>query len=81
MLHRYIMKVNRAREARGFQPFEFFGPRDMKTKGATDMWLAGVPLERVQVLCGRDSVTATEIHVKCRWRRAIESNRQQTAIQ
>ncbi|WP_226383399.1 hypothetical protein [Burkholderia mayonis] len=44
------MKVSRAREAQGLQPLESFGPYDMKAKRATDMWLAGVPLERIQVL-------------------------------
>ncbi|WP_367304360.1 hypothetical protein [Burkholderia multivorans] len=80
MLHRYIGKVNRAREKKGLAPFETFGPYDMKAKGATDMWLAGVPLERIQVLCGHDSVTTTEIYVKCRWRGTVEPNRQPTAV-
>ncbi|SUW59058.1 site-specific tyrosine recombinase XerC [Burkholderia oklahomensis] len=80
MLHRYIGKVNRTREAKGLVPFESFGPYDMKAKGATDMWLAGVPLERIQVLCGHDSVTTTEIYVKCRWRGTVEPNCQQTNV-
>ena len=41
-----------------------FGLQDLKAKGATDMYLAGVPLEVIQVLCGHDSVTTTEIYVK-----------------
>lgn len=41
-----------------------FGLQDLKAKGATDMYLAGVPLERIQVLCGHDSVTTTEVYVK-----------------
>ncbi|WP_231748251.1 hypothetical protein [Burkholderia sp. ABCPW 14] len=44
------MKVSRAREAQGLQPFESFGPYDIKATGATGLWLAGVPLERIQVL-------------------------------
>lgn len=39
------------------------------------MWLAGVPLEQVQALCGHESITTTEIYVKSRWRGTIEPNR------
>jgi len=49
-------------------------PTPLKAKGATDMWLSGVPLEKIQVLCGHDSVTTTEIYVKCRWRGTVEPN-------
>ena len=52
-----------------------FGFYDLKGKGATDMWLAGRPLEMIQVLCGHESVRTTEIYVKCRWRGTVESNR------
>lgn len=52
-----------------------FGIYDLKGKGATDMWLAGEPIERIQALCGHDSITTTEIYVKCRWRGTIEPNR------
>lgn len=41
-----------------------FGLQDCKSKGATDMYLAGVPLEQIQALCGHESVTTTEIYVK-----------------
>lgn len=51
-----------------------FGFYDLKGKGATDMWLAGVPLEQVQVLCGHDSITTTEVYVKCRWRGTVMPN-------
>jgi len=60
---------------------ESFGFYDLKGKGATDMWLAGVPLEKIQVLCGHDSVTTTEIYVKCRWRGTVTPNQvQMTSI-
>lgn len=52
-----------------------FAIYDLKGKGATDMWLAGVPLEQVQALCGHESITTTEIYVKSRWRGTIEPNR------
>lgn len=51
-----------------------WGFYDMKGKGATDMWLSGVPLERIQVLCGHDSVTTTERYVKSRWRGIVAPN-------
>lgn len=34
-----------------------------------------VPLEQIQALCGHESITTTEIYVKCRWRGTIEPNR------
>jgi integrase len=52
-----------------------WGFYDMKGKGATDMWLAGVPLEQIQVLCGHDSVTTTERYVKSRWRGIVTPNK------
>ncbi len=51
-----------------------FGYYDMKGKGATDMWRAGVPLEQIQVLCGHDSVKTTEIYVKARWTDTVQPN-------
>lgn len=52
-----------------------FGFYDLKGKGATDMWLSGVPLEQIQVLCGHESVQTTEIYVKSRWRGTVKPNR------
>jgi site-specific recombinase XerD len=46
-----------------------FGLYDIKGKGATDVYRAGVSLERVQRLLGHDSVTTTEIYIKARARR------------
>lgn len=57
-----------------------WGYYDMKGKGATDMWLAGVPLEQIQLLCGHDSVTTTERYVKCRWRGIVAPNRVERAV-
>jgi integrase len=57
-----------------------WGFYDMKGKGATDMWLAGVPLEQIQVLCGHDSVTTTERYVKSRWRGIVSPNRVSRAV-
>ncbi|HYD78774.1 MAG TPA: tyrosine-type recombinase/integrase [Paucimonas sp.] len=39
---------------------------DIKGKGATDMFRAGVPIERIQHLLGHESVTTTEIYLKAR---------------
>lgn len=64
MLTRYIDKA-------GVKSFGFY---DMKGKGATDMWLAGIPLEQIQALCGHGSVKTTEIYVKSRWRGTVEPN-------
>lgn len=65
MLRRYIGKAK----------VPGFGFYDLKGKGATDMWLSGEPLEKIQVLCGHDSVRTTEVYVKCRWRGTVEPNK------
>lgn len=76
MLRRYISKTkdNKARKEVEQKPIGF-GFYDMKGKGATDMWLSGMPLESIQVLCGHDSIKTTEIYVKCRWRGTVQPNR------
>lgn len=51
-----------------------FGYRDLKGKGATDMWLAGVPIEEIQLLCGHASKSTTEIYIKARWRATAQPN-------
>jgi site-specific recombinase XerD len=38
------------------------------------MWLSGEQLEMIQVLCGHDSITTTEIYVKSRWRHTVQPN-------
>ncbi|MEO6919101.1 MAG: tyrosine-type recombinase/integrase [Collimonas sp.] len=57
-----------------------WGYYDMKAKGATDMWLSGVPLEQIQVLCAHDSVTTTEIYCKGRWRCIVSPNKVVVAV-
>lgn len=52
MLGKAIKKVNADRAAKGLQPIPSFGFRDLKGRGATDMWLDGVPIEQIQLLCG-----------------------------
>lgn len=51
-----------------------FGFRDLKGKGATDMWLADVPIERIQLLCGHKSKATTEKYIKARWRETAAPN-------
>jgi len=43
-----------------------FGIYDIKGKGATDMYRAGTPVERIQQLLGHESVMTTEIYLKAR---------------
>jgi integrase len=50
------------------------GFRDLKGKGATDMWLAGELIERIQLLCGHEDARTTEIYVKQRWRETAIPN-------
>jgi integrase len=51
-----------------------FGFRDLKGKGATDMWLAGEPIERIQLLCGHADKATTEKYIKARWRETALPN-------
>lgn len=75
MLKKAIAKANQARAAKGVPPIASFGFRDLKGKGATDMWRAGVPLEEIQALCGHEDKTTTEIYVKARWHETVTPNR------
>jgi integrase len=75
MLKRAIEAANKKRAERGEEPMPPFGYRDLKGKGATDMWLAGVPIKDIQALCGHASAETTEIYVKQRFREAAEPNR------
>ena len=54
MLRRYCIKAK-------VRPF---GLMDVRAKGATDMYLRGVPLEQIQLLMGHKSVQTTEIYIK-----------------
>lgn len=64
MLRRVLKKVKVAS----------FGFRDLKGKGATDMWLAGTPIEQIQLLCGHSSKTTTERYIKARWSETARPN-------
>jgi integrase len=74
MLKRSISKVNKARTAKGITPIASFGFRDMKGKGATDMWRDGVAIELIQQLCGHEDKSTTEIYVKQRWHETATAN-------
>lgn len=74
MLKRSIEAANVRRRARKQATIPSFGFRDLKGKGATDMWLAKVPLEQIQALCGHKNKTTTERYVKQRWREAVQPN-------
>ncbi len=75
MLRRSIAEANRRRKAKGEVPMESFGFRDLKGKGATDMYyLAEVPLAAIQQLLGHANQTTTEIYIKARWRETAEPN-------
>lgn len=54
-----------------------FGLRDLKGKGATDMWLDGVPIERIQLLCGHSDKRTTETYIKARWTETAQPNNRQ----
>jgi integrase len=74
MLKRSIKAANKKRTAQGLPKIPSFGFRDLKGKGATDMWLAREPIEQIQALLGHASKTTTEIYVKQRWREAVQPN-------
>lgn len=75
MLSESIKTANVRRKARNLSPMKSFGYRDLKGKGATDMWLAGTPVEDIQALLGHASKTTTEIYVKQRWVESVQPNR------
>lgn len=52
-----------------------FGVAHLRGKGATDMYRAGVPLEKIQALMGHESVTTTEIYIKRRLKFVAQPNR------
>jgi len=71
--------ANERRAARKLPPIPSFGFRDLKGKGATDMWREGTPIEQIQALCGHRTKTTTERYVKQRWREAVQPNQRQIA--
>ena len=72
MLRRVIVKVRQTLPALKAMPS--FGFRDLKGKGATDMWLSGVEIERIQHLCGHKTKTTTERYIKARWSETAAPN-------
>lgn len=74
MLKRNITKANKERAKNGLEAMPPFGFRDLKGKGATDMWRAGVPIELIQHLCGHADKATTEIYVKQRWHETAVAN-------
>jgi integrase len=74
MLKRSIAVANIRRKARGLEPVASFGYRDLKGKGATDMWLAGTRVEDIQALLGHANKTTTEIYIKQRWTESVQPN-------
>ncbi len=75
MLKRAIGVVNKAMAKKGLEKIPPFGFRDLKGKGATDMWLAGEPIEKIQLLLGHEDKTTTEIYIKQRWNQTAVANR------
>jgi integrase len=74
MLKDAIAVANVRRKARGKLPIKSFGFRDLKGKGATDMWLAKHPIEEIQSLLGHANKTTTEIYIKQRWVESAQPN-------
>lgn len=64
MLRRYVARCG----------LRDFGARDLRAKAATDLYLAGEPLERIQQLLGHDSVTTTERYLKARLPSIVQPN-------
>lgn len=70
-----IAVANERRRARKLEPMLPFGFRDLKGKGATDMYyIDKVPIEQIQALCGHANKTTTETYIKARWRETAQPN-------
>ncbi|MDH2915306.1 MAG: tyrosine-type recombinase/integrase [Gallionella sp.] len=75
MLKRSIAKANQLRKKNDVpETIPSFGFRDLKGKGATDMWLSGIPIEEIQLLCGHEDKATTEAYIKQRWRETATPN-------
>ncbi|NNM70213.1 MAG: tyrosine-type recombinase/integrase [Gallionella sp.] len=75
MLKRAIVSANTEHVKKGQTKMLPFGFRDLKGKGATDMWISGVPIEEIQLLCGHEDKSTTEKYIKQRWRETAQPNR------
>ena len=78
MLGKAIRTANAIRATKNIPPMASFGFRDLKGKRATDMWLAGTPIEQIQLLCGHSDKATTERYIKARWRATAQPN--ETAV-
>jgi integrase len=74
MLKKAIKTANEKRTKEARPAIPSFGYRDLKGKGATDMWLDKTPIEQIQALLGHANKTTTEIYVKQRWKEAAQPN-------
>lgn len=74
MLTQAIKRANEARSRKGLAKIDAFGFRDLKGKGATDMWHAGIAIEQIQLLCGHADKTTTEKYIKARWNATAQPN-------
>ncbi|MEJ7686711.1 MAG: tyrosine-type recombinase/integrase, partial [Variovorax sp.] len=51
-----------------------FGIYDAKSKGATDMFTSGTPIEDISALCAHDSITTTERYVRRHLTKTVQPN-------
>lgn len=70
---------NKIEKETGIKPLPF-GLYDIKGKGATDMYRSGVSLEKIQMLCGHESVTTTEIYIKARMIDPVMPNERKISV-
>lgn len=80
MLKRAIKKANVVRTKKGIETMPPFGFRDLKGKDATDMWLAGEPIEKIRCSVATRSKTTTEMYIKQRWRETAAPNMVEMAV-
>ena len=67
MLRESIAAANERRRTHKAGPMKSFGFRDLKGKGATDMYyIQKLPFEDIQALCAHANKTTTETYVKQR---------------
>lgn len=74
MLTAQVARLNLKRSKAGLPQIDSFGFRDLKGKGATDMWQSGIPIEQIQLLCGHSDKATTEKYIKARWSETAQPN-------